>query len=86
MLSQIDIHTIALIYLICIDKYSALREADDDLLNDIFGPEQTTLQSNMSDLSLSSDNAGGSSTTLTSGFLPADLLDSSDLSALQLQG
>lgn len=77
-----------MIYFFVVDKYSALRETDDDLLNDIFGPEQTSVESNMSDLSLSSDSAGagGSNTTLTSGFLPADLLDSSDLSGLQLQG
>lgn len=59
------------------DKYRALREADDELLNDIFGPEQSSVQSSMSQLSVGS--GGQLSQQSHSGFLPADLLESSDL-------
>ncbi|XP_067934070.1 islet cell autoantigen 1-like isoform X2 [Watersipora subatra] len=61
------------------DKYSALREGGDDLLDDIFGPEQPLLHS-------SQDPTGGAMASLPCGFQPTDFLSNSDLSDLQVQG
>ncbi|KAF6039049.1 ICA1 [Bugula neritina] len=76
------------------DKYSALRQADEDLLlSDIFGPDLPPVQSAVEEFSLASGlspptlapvNGDGSSTALPHGFMPSDLLDSADLSSLTL--
>lgn len=78
------------------DKYSALRQADEDLLlSDIFGPDLPPVQSAVEEFSLASGlspptlapvNGDGSSTALPHGFMPSDLLDSADLSSLTLNG
>ena len=70
-----------------VDKYSALRDVEDDaLLEDIFGPEQPLLQPSLDYTSLPTEGAAGPADALPSGFVLSDLLDSSNLAGIQLQG